>query len=189
MKKLFCVINFFFVIKDRLTIYVCMEINFYFRTKLSNFRFFLKLYFSLIDFFAISLVQPAAGIRDNSPSPEDNQVKFMDWRKTRGSQKPKSDLQMETPKIKGKASSNLFKLHFLPNKYSPHDSRDSALPKPKPNSYWETNVVCLTSYRKPVAAPSKRKKKTSYLAKERIYSSQHNILVNALQDKAQVLSL
>ena len=112
-----------------------MEINFYFRTKLSNFRFFLKLYFSLIDFFAISLVQPAAGIWDNSPSPEDNEVKFMDWRKTRGSQKPKLDLQMETPKTKGKASSNLFKLHSLPNKYSPHDSRDSALPKPKPNSY------------------------------------------------------
>ena len=102
-------------------------------------------------------------------------MKFMDWRKTRGSQKPKLDLQMETPKTKGKASSNLFKLHSLPNKYSPHDSRDSALPKPKPNSYWETNVVCLTSYRKPVAAPSKRKKKTSYLAKDKILllSKQH----------------
>jgi len=58
---------------------------------------------------------------DNSLSPEDNQVKSMDWRKTRRSQKPKSDLQMETPKTKGKASSNLFKLISLPNKYSPHD--------------------------------------------------------------------
>ena len=42
--------------------------------KLFNFRIFLRLNFSLIDFFAISLVQPAGGIWDNSPSPEDNQV-------------------------------------------------------------------------------------------------------------------
>ena len=115
--------------------------KFLFSYQLSNFPFFLKLYFSLIDFFAISLVQPVAGIWDNSLSPEDNQVKSMDWRKTWRSQKPKLDLQMETPKTKGKASSNLFKLHSLRNKYSPHDSRDSALPKPKSKSYWETNVV------------------------------------------------
>ena len=42
--------------------------------KLFKFRIFLKLNFSLIDFFAISLVQPAGGIWDNSLSPEDNQV-------------------------------------------------------------------------------------------------------------------
>ena len=42
--------------------------------KLFNFRIFLKLNFSLIDFFAISLVQPAGGIWDNSLSPKDNQA-------------------------------------------------------------------------------------------------------------------
>ena len=42
--------------------------------KLFKFRIFLKLNFSLIDFFAISSVQPAGGIWDNSLSPEDNQV-------------------------------------------------------------------------------------------------------------------
>ena len=134
--------------------------------KLFNFRIFLKLYFSLIDFFAISLVQPAGGIWFNSHSPEDNQVKPTYGEKTRRGRKPKLDLHMVTPKIKGKASSNLFKLHSLPNKYSPHHSRDAALPKPKPNSYWETNVVCLTYLGKPVAAPSKCKKKTSSFMKE-----------------------
>ena len=51
---------------------MCVELNFL----LSNYliRIFLKLNFSLIDFFAISLVQPAGGIWDNSLSPEDNQV-------------------------------------------------------------------------------------------------------------------
>ena len=76
-----------------------------------------------------------------------------------------------------------------------YHSRDADLPKPKPETLIEEiNVVLLTSLRKDITAPLKKKKAFPFSERDKTCSSedmQHNTLVKALQlqDVPQVLTL